>query len=169
MASILCTTITLVLVAVAIFLSYNVREVTNTLERELTIVVYLDKETTEEQKTEIQNDLKTMDNVDNFQLKTKEEWKAEMKQESDTLETTLDYLEENPLLDSIIVTVKNVDDLSETADKLREYDFVSSAEYGEGMVENIIGIFDAVSLGTIIMVIALICVTAFLIGKKNRD
>ena len=92
MASILCTTITLVLVAVAIFLSYNVREVTNTLERELTIVVYLDKETTEEQKTEIQNDLKTMDNVDNFQLKTKEEWKAEMKQESETLETTLDYL-----------------------------------------------------------------------------
>lgn len=168
MASILCTTITLVLVAVAIFLSYNVREVTNTLERELTIVVYLDRETTEEQKTEIQNDLKTMDNVDNFQLKTKEEWKAEMKQESDTLETTLDYLEENPLLDSIIVTVKNVDDLSETADKLREYDFVSSAEYGEGMVENIIGIFDAVSLGTIIMVIALICVTAFLIGNTIK-
>lgn len=168
MASILCTTITLVLVAVAIFLSYNVREVTNTLERELTIVVYLDKETTEEQKTEIQNDLKTMDNVDNFQLKTKEEWKAEMKQESETLETTLDYLEENPLLDSIIVTVKNVDDLSETADKLREYDFVSSAEYGEGMVENIIGIFDAVSLGTVAMVIALVCVTAFLISNTIK-
>ena len=168
MASILCTTITLVLVAVAIFLSYNVREVTNTLERELTIVVYLDKETTEEQKTEIQYDLKTMDNVDNFQPKTKEEWKAEMKQESETLETTLDYLEENPLLDSIIVTVKNVDDLSETADKLREYDFVSSAEYGEGMVENIIGIFDAVSLGTVAMVIALVCVTAFLISNTIK-
>ena len=165
MASILCTTITLILVAIAIFLSYNVREVTTTLEHELTIVVYLKKEVTEEEKIEIQNDLKTMDNVDNYKLKTKEEWKAEMKKESDTLNTTLDYLEENPLLDSVIVTVKDVKDLKATAERLRDYDYVSSAEYGEGMVENIIGIFDAISYGTIIMVVALGCVTAFMIAN----
>lgn len=168
MASILCTTITLILVAIAIFLSYNVREVTTTLEHELTIVVYLKKEVTEEEKIEIQNDLKTMDNVDNYKLKTKEEWKAEMKKESDTLNTTLDYLEENPLLDSVIVTVKDVKDLKETAERLRKYDYVSSAEYGEGMVENIIGIFDAISYGTIIMVVALVCVTAFLIANTIK-
>ena len=168
MASILCTTITLILVAIAIFLSYNVREVTTTLEHELTIVVYLKKEVTEEEKIEIQNDLKTMDNVDNYKLKTKEEWKAEMKKESDTLNTTLDYLEENPLLDSVIVTVKDVKDLKSTAERLRKYDYVSSAEYGEGMVENIIGIFDAISYGTIIMVVALVCVTAFLIANTIK-
>lgn len=168
MASILCTTITLILVAIAIFLSYNVREVTTTLEHELTIVVYLKKEVTEEEKIEIQNDLKTMDNVDNYKLKTKEEWKAEMKKESDTLNTTLDYLEENPLLDSVIVTVKDVKDLKATAERLRDYDYVSSAEYGEGMVENIIGIFDAISYGTIIMVVALVCVTAFLIANTIK-
>ena len=168
MASILCTTITLILVAIAIFLSYNVREVTTTLEHELTIVVYLKKEVTEEEKIEIQNDLKTMDNVDNYKLKTKEEWKAEMKKESDTLNTTLDYLEENPLLDSVIVTVKDVKDLKATAERLRNYDYVSSAEYGEGMVENIIGIFDAISYGTIIMVVALVCVTAFLIANTIK-
>lgn len=168
MASILCTTITLILVAIAIFLSYNVREVTTTLEHELTIVVYLKKEVTEEEKIEIQNDLKTMDNVDNYKLKTKEEWKAEMKKESDTLNTTLDYLEENPLLDSVIVTVKDVKDLKATAERLRKYDYVSSAEYGEGMVENIIGIFDAISYGTIIMVVALVCVTAFLIANTIK-
>lgn len=168
MASILCTTITLILVAIAIFLSYNVREVMTTLEHELTIVVYLKKEVTEEEKIEIQNDLKTMDNVDNYKLKTKEEWKAEMKKESDTLNTTLDYLEENPLLDSVIVTVKDVKDLKATAERLRNYDYVSSAEYGEGMVENIIGIFDAISYGTIIMVVALVCVTAFLIANTIK-
>ena len=168
MASILCTTITLILVAIAIFLSYNVREVTTTLEHELTIVVYLKKEVTEEEKIEIQNDLKTMDNVDNYKLKTKEEWKAEMKKESDTLNTTLDYLEENPLLDSVIVTVKDVKDLKTTAERLRNYDYVSSAEYGEGMVENIIGLFDAISYGTIIMVVALVCVTAFLIANTIK-
>lgn len=167
-ASILCTTITLILVAVAIFLSYNVHEVTTTLEHELTIVVYYKQDVTDEQKTELENALKTMDNVESYETKSKDEWKAEMQKESDTLKTTLDYLEENPLLDSVIVTVKNVSDLSETANRIREFDFVSSAEYGEGMVENVIGIFDAISWGTFGMVIALVLVTAFLISNTIK-
>lgn len=168
MASIACTTITLILVAISLFLSYNVRQVTTTLEHELTIVVYLKKDVTIEQKTQIDNELKTMQNVESHKMKTKEEWKAEMKKESDMLEATLDYLEENPLLDSIIVTVKDVKDLKETAERIKKYDFVSSAEYGEGMVENIIGIFDAVSMGTFGIVIALVLVTAFLISNTIK-
>ena len=168
MASIACTTITLILVAISIFLSYNVRQVTTDLERELTIVVYLNKDVTDEQKIEIENDLKTMENVDTYVMKSKDEWKAEMKDEDESLENALDIFEENPLLDSIIVTVKDVKDLSETAEKLRDYDFVSSAEYGEGMVENVIGIFDAISFGTVAIVFALVLVTAFLISNTIK-
>lgn len=168
MASIACTTITLILVAISLFISYNVRNVTTKLEKELTIVVYLKSDTTDEQKQEIEDDLKTMDNVASYKLKTKDEWKAEMKEESETLNTTLDYLQENPLLDSIIVTVDDVRHLSDTAEKLKAYDYVSSAEYGEGMVENIIGVFDAISMGTIVIVAALVLVTAFLIGNTIK-
>lgn len=168
MASIACTTITLILVALSLFLSHNVREITTTLEHELTIVVYLDREVTDEQKIELENDLKTMENVESYTMKSKEEWKAEMQQENETLETTLDYLDENPLLDSVTVTVDDVRNLSETAEKLRTYDFVTSAEYGEGMVESIIGIFDAVSLSTLVIVIALVLVTAFLISNTIK-
>jgi len=168
MASILCTTITLILVAISLFLSYNVRQVTTTLEHELTIVVYLKKEATDKEKINLQNDLQTMPNVDGFTFKGKDEWMAEMKKDSDTLRVTLEYLETNPLLDSIIITVKDVKDLKGTAEKLREYSFVSSAEYGEGMVENIIGIFDAISFGTLSIVIALVLVTTFLIGNTIK-
>lgn len=168
MASILCTTITLILVAISLFLSYNVRQVTTKLEHELTIVVYLKKDATEKDMVNIQNDLKTMPTVDSFVVKSKEEWMAEMKKDSDTLKVTLEYLETNPLLDSLIVTVKDVKDLKDTAVKLRKYSFVSSAEYGEGMVENIIGIFDAVSVGTLSIVVALVLVTAFLISNTIK-
>ena len=101
-------------------------------------------------------------------LKSKDEWKAEMKEEDESLENALDIFEENPLLDSIIVTVDDVKNLGVTAEKLREYDFVSSAEYGEGMVENVIGIFDAISVGTIGIVVALVLVTAFLISNTIK-
>lgn len=168
MASIACTTITLILVAISLVLTYNVRQVTTDLEHELTIVVYLNKDVTEEQKVRISNDLETMENVDSYVLKSKDEWKAEMKEEDESLENALDIFDENPLLDSIIVTVDDVKNLGVTAEKLREYDFVSSAEYGEGMVENVIGIFDAISVGTIGIVVALVLVTAFLISNTIK-
>ena len=84
------------------------------------------------------------------------------------MENPLDIFDENPLLDSVIVKVDDVKNLGETADRLREFDFVSSAEYGEGMVENVIGIFDAVSFGTFAIVIALVLVTAFLISNTIK-
>ena len=168
MASIACTTITLILVAISLVLTYNVRQVTTDLEHELTIVVYLNKDVTEEQKVRISNDLETMENVDSYVLKSKDEWKAEIKEEDESLENALDIFEENPLLDSIIVTVDDVKNLGVTAEKLRAYDFVSSAEYGEGMVENVIGIFDAISVGTIGIVVALVLVTAFLISNTIK-
>lgn len=168
MASIACTAVTLILVAISLVLTYNVNNVTSTLEKELTIVVYLKKETTEAEKVLLQNDLKTMDNVYSAKFKSKDEWKSEMKKESETLDTTLEYLENNPLLDSIIITVNDVKDLGVTAEKIRSYNFVSSADYGEGMVENIIGIFDAVGKGTIVIVLALVLVTAFLISNTIK-
>ena len=52
-AAITCSSITLILVAVAMIISYNVKNITTNLERELTIVVYLKEDRTEEQKENI--------------------------------------------------------------------------------------------------------------------
>ena len=167
-ASILCTTITLILVAIAIVITINVNHITDDLEQELTIVVYADADTSDERLDEIEKEIKNISTVSEVVSKTKEEWRLEMQSYSDTLNTTLDYLEENPLLDSFIVTVENVDDLRPTALAIRELDNVESANYGEGMVEDIISVFDIIQTVTIIMVIALIVVTAFLISNTIK-
>lgn len=167
-AAITCSTITLILVSISIILSYNVREITGTLERELTIVAYVKKDATTENIDKLKKDLDSLDKVDNYTFKSKEEWKAEMKNESEALNATLDYLETNPLLDSFVITVKDVNDLKEITEKIRKYEFIASADYGEGMVENIVGVFDLISKGTIIIVVALILVTAFLISNTIK-
>lgn len=167
-ASILCTTITLVLVAIAIIVTVNVNHITKDMEEELTIVVYADKDTTDERLKEIERDIKKLSTVASVDAKSKEEWRLEMQSYSETLNTTLDYLEENPLLDSFIVTVKNVDDLRPTALEIRDFANIESANYGEGMVEDIISVFDIIKTVTVIMVIALIVVTAFLISNTIK-
>ncbi len=168
MAAVTCSTITLVLVSISIILSYNVKEITSTLERELTVVAYVKKEATSDDTDRLKEELGKMDEVDNYTFKSKEEWKAEMKNESEALNATLDYLENNPLLDSFVITVKDVNDLKEITERIRKYEFISSADYGEGMVENIVGVFDMISKGTIAIVIALILVTAFLISNTIK-
>ena len=168
MAAIACSTITLILVSVAIILSYNVKEITGSLEKELTIVAYIKEDATEENNAEIKRTLHGISTIDSYILKGKEEWKTEMKNESDTLNSILDYLENNPLLNSLIIKVKEVTDLKPTTERIKKIEYISSAEYGEGMVENIVGIFDIISKGTIIIVIALVLVTAFLISNTIK-
>lgn len=167
-ASIACTTITLILVSIALIVSHNINNVTQKLESELSIIVYLNKETTIEQVDALELQIKEIPNVDSVTYKSKDEWKLEMQSYSDTLDTTLSYLESNPLLDSFVVTVNDVNDFSSTADTIREYEHVESADYGAGMVDQLVTIFDLVEKATFIIVIALILVTAFLISNTIK-
>lgn len=167
-ASIACTTITLILVSVALIVSHNINNVTKNLESELSIVVYLEKDTTLEQVDEIEAKIKSLENVNSVEYKSKDEWKLEMQSYSETLDTTLSYLESNPLLDSFVVTVNDVKDFGETAEAIRSFDKVESADYGAGMVEQVVTIFDVVEKVTIVIVIALILVTAFLISNTIK-
>lgn len=169
-ASITCTTITLILVSIAMIISYNINSFTKDLESELNIVVYLNEDTTQEQMDAIKSQIEAIENVkkDNVTPKSKEDWKLELQQESESLEKTLNYLTTNPLLNSFIVKVDDVDDFSSTALKIKEIEGVKDAKYGEGMVEQFVSIFNIIEKTTYIIVIALILVTAFLIRNTIK-
>ncbi len=168
-AAITCSTITLILVAVAMILSYNVQSITKDLEKELTIIVYFKEDRTEEQIAELKTKLSNMENVETYDFKDKETWKNELKAYDETFNTSLDYFTENPLLDSIVVKVKDVTHLKETTNEIRKYEYVESASFGEeAVLENVIGAFNIIEKITVVMVFALVVVTAFLIGNTIK-
>ncbi len=168
MASIICTTITLILVALAIIVTVNVNHMTKVLEEELTIVAYVEKDATSEEVEEIKNKIARIPEIKEVIYKSKDEWRLEMMNSSETLKDTLDYLEGNPLLDSFIVTVDDDEYLAPVAKEIRDIDNISSADYGEGMVEKIISVFNIIKNATFVIVIALIIVTAFLISNTIK-
>lgn len=167
-AAITCSSITLILVAVAMIVSYNVENITKGLERELTIVVYLKSDSTESDNKEFESVLNKMSNVSNYKYKSKEEWKLEMKNSSDTFKTALDFLDENPLLNTYTITVKNAEGLKETTEEIRKLDYISSADYGEQMAENLVKAFDIIERIALVLVLSLVLVTAFLIGNTIK-
>lgn len=167
-ASITCITITLVLVALSIVISANIDHFTKNLEDTLTVVVYLNEDVTEEEKDKVIEGIKSLDNYDSYIYKSKDEWKEEMASTSSELGTTLSYLDTNPLLNSIVVKVKDIKSLSYVASSIRNMDGVKSAKYGEDTVDKMILMFDVVSKVTIVIVLALILVTAFLISNTIK-
>lgn len=167
-ASIMCTTITLILVAVAMVAAANVNNATKLIEDELTVVVYLNGDVTSEQIENIKTELNSYKNVLETTYKSKDEWKLEMSEYDDSFKTVLDYLDENPLNDSFVVKVKDVKKLSETSEFIKGIEGVDTVKYGEGMVENVISVFDVVQKVVLVVVIALVLVTGFLISNTIK-
>ena len=79
LASISCITITLIIVAVSIIVTFNVQNFTKEMEKDLTIVVFLDTDTTEEEVEEIRDKLESMSNVESLTYQSKASVKEEMR------------------------------------------------------------------------------------------
>ena len=169
-ASISCITITLILVGFSIILSYNVNSFTADIEKDITIVVFLNKEVTNEEADNIGKLIEKIDNVESMTFKSKESIRKEMIKEDPTLEGILNQYDAstNPLQDSYLVKVKNIDTIGDTADEIKALDGVYIAKYGRGTVEELVKIFDIVKNVTYIVVIALVVVTAFLISNTIK-
>ena len=64
LASISCITITLIVVAVSLVLSANVENFSNSIRKDVTVVMFLKGDTTKDDSERILNELKTVDNIE---------------------------------------------------------------------------------------------------------
>ncbi len=165
LASISCITITLIIVAVAIIATFNVRNFTEAIEKDMTIVVFADNDSEEEDIENIEDEIKRISNVDKITYQTKLEVKQKMQEESEVFKTVLDTWEddESPLKDTFQVKVKNIEKIKITAEKIERIDKVATVRYGEGMVDKMVKAFSSIEKVTYGIVIALVLVTIFLI------
>ena len=167
LASISCITITLIIVAIAIMASFNVQNFTKEIEKDLTIVIFLNNDATEEDVTSVEQRLRKIPNVDkkSITFESKQEVKEDMQKESEVFDTVLDEWDdsESPLKDTFQVKVKNVENIALTAKKIEKIDQVNTVRYGEGMVDKMITAFSSIEKVTCGIVIALVVVTVFLI------
>ena len=165
LASISCITVTLIIVTVAIIASFNVKNFTKEIEKDMTIVAFLDGDSSEEDVKKVKEKIDKIGNVEKYTYQTKVEVKEQMQSESDVFNTVLSNFEENesPLKDTFQVKVKDIDKIKETAEKIEKLDKVAIVRYGEGMVDKMITAFDSIKKVTYGIVFALILVTIFLI------
>ena len=167
LASISCITITLIVVAVSIVLTFNVTNFTKIIESDVTIVAFLDVDITEEETEDVYDQIISLDNVekDNVEFIDKMTISEDMMKSSDVFDSIMsDWTrEESPIQDTFQIKVNDINLINKTAKDLKEIENVSVVKYGEGMVEQLVSIFNLIRKATIVVVIALVFVTAFLI------
>lgn len=170
LASISCIAITLIVVSLSIIVSYNVENFMETIKKDVTMVIFLDSDTTEDQKASVESGIKSTGNVEKLIYKSKEDYAKEFAKENETLKTIIEGWtnETNPLLDSFELKVKDIENIKDTATTIKKLKHVNSVKYSEDTVEQLATMFSAIEKGCIIAVIALILVTAFLIANTIK-
>ena len=168
MASILCAAITLLVVSISLVVAQNINNITKDLENELSIVVYVERSATEDNITELNNQISNLKHVKSITFKSKDERKTEMSEYDPSFKLVISNYEENPLLDSFIVRVNDSKNLSSVTKKIQEFDKVESANYGESAIDPIISSFSVIEKATIVIVCSLVFVTAFLITNTIK-
>lgn len=170
LASISCITITLVVVAFSIIMSYNVNYFTDEIESDVTIVTFLDVDIDDAGRSRVSEEIKKLDNIESISFESKKEIANQMMESSEVYKNIMsDWTdEESPLQDTYLVKVKDVEKIGDTAKNIGKIKGVDVVKYGEGMVEQLVSIFEIIKKISWGVVVALIIVTAFLIGNTIK-
>ena len=119
LASVSCIAITLIVVAFSIVLSYNVENFTESIRKDVTMVIFLDRNADKTDYTRIEKAIRNTGNVESLVFKSKQESADETARENEVFQTIVDtWTEEtNPLLDSFELKVSDVDKIKELLKK----------------------------------------------------
>lgn len=170
LASVSCITITLLVVAASLIITYNVDNFAESIRKDVTVVVFLDSDVKDTEIKDIEKKIKETNNIETIEFISKKQSAENTKKENEIFATIVDgWTEEtNPLLDSFKIKVKNVDEIKTTVEKIKSIKKVNLVNYGEDIVDQLITVFKVVEKISIGTVIALIIVTAFLIANTIK-
>lgn len=169
-ASISCITITLLIVAISMVLSYNAEHISTLIKKDFSIVVFIKNDATKEEILNIKNTISAMPNVDTYEYETKAEVADRMKETSAIFKVIIESWSEseNPLTDTLSIKVKDLNKINVTAEEIGKINKVELVKYGEGIVEQLLVILDTVDNFLIGIVIALVLVTIFLVSNTIK-
>ena len=176
LASISCITITLIVVAFSLLLSMNVENFSESIRKDVTVVMFLKSDTTAEDVSKIKKELEGVSNIENstIEFKSKADSALELKNGNDIFATTVDKWTDdtNPLLDSYMFKVKEIEEIDNTVKEVNNLPFtknkINNINYGEDIVHQMIIVFNVVRKICIVAVAALVLVTAFLIANTIK-
>lgn len=170
MASLSCIVITLILVALAIITSYNINNFSKNIKNDFTIVVFLENEIDQEGISEVKTKIIENKNIEEYTFQGKQDIAKEMMESSNIYKNIMETWseEDNPLKDTFVIKVKDIDKITKTAQDIEKISGVYSVNYGEGIIEKFLKIFKMIEKALIIVVVLFVLITMLLITNTIK-
>ncbi|MBC3514966.1 permease-like cell division protein FtsX [Neobittarella massiliensis] len=171
-ASVAVLSACLILVGVATLFSANIGKALDYVESQNEVVVFVYDTATDEQKAEIENKVKTHDNIASYTYISKEQALEEARAGFGEDASLLDGIEEggsgNPLPASYRITLKDLDKMDDTVAQFTVTEGVEKVNSPRAEAEAIVSLKNIVSVAGVTLVVVLVAVSLLIIANTIR-
>lgn len=169
LASIFAITAMLLILGLFFMIVVNINTAASMIEQDYdSIEVFLLDETTEEQAEELMADMEDERGVDSVTYRTKDEAMIELKTRWGESGYLLDSLAENPLPNSIVIKISNLEDADFIANKARTLEGIEDVKYYKETVDKLMKATNFIQLAAIIIMVFLIIVSIVVVSNTIK-
>ncbi len=169
LASIFAITAMLLILSIFFILVININTAAQSIQQDYdSIEIFLLDETTEEQANVIIDDIKQEQGVDDAYYKTKEEAMEDFRVRWGENAYLLDSLTENPLPNSIVVMIGDLEYGDSIAEKAATYDGIEDVKYYKDTVDKLLSATKFIQITAVIVMVFLIIVSIVVVANTIK-
>ncbi|MHC1685760.1 MAG: permease-like cell division protein FtsX [Clostridiaceae bacterium] len=169
LASAATVAFTLFLLGAFVLASLNINRGISTLQDKLEIKVFLKNAVTEEQKTDIEDEIESISEIKAYKYESKDDALEKAKEMFDNDESMVkQFQESNPFPESYSITVKSADDITKISSELSQLDGVEDVNAGKETVRNFQKTINTVKYVGSVLLVILGGVSIFLIANTTK-
>lgn len=167
--SIFAITCMMLILSLFFILVINVNTAAETIKGDYdSIEIFLLDETAEEQANAIIDDMKDEDGVSDVYYKSKEEAMAEFKGRWGENGYLLDSLQDNPLPNSVVIMIDDLEKADDLANKAATFDGIEDVKYYKSTVDKLLKATHFIQVAAIIIMIFLIVVSVIVVSNTIK-
>ncbi len=169
LASIFAIMAMLLILSLFFILVININTAAQTIQQDYdSIEIFLKEDATQEQTDEIIEDIKQQEGVEDAFYKSKEEAMSEFKSRWGENGYLLDSLQENPLPDSVVIMIADLEKADSLAEKAATYDGVEDVKFYKDTVDKLLNATKFVQIAAIVVMIFLIIVSIVVVSNTIK-
>lgn len=168
-ASVFSITAMLLILGLFFVLIVNINMAAESAKKDFdTVQVYLLDETTQEKAGEMIDKIKDTRGVSNAEYLSKEDALQDWKSDWGDKAYLLDSLTENPLPNSIVVTVEDLETSDSVVNSLRNFDGIEGVKYYKETVEKLVKITNFIQIAALIIMVFLVAVSVIVVSNTIK-
>lgn len=167
--SIFAITCMLLILSLFFILVINVNTAAETIKGDYdSIEIFLLDETTEEEADEMVADMKAQEGVSDAYYKTREQAMEEFKARWGENGYLLDSLEDNPLPNSVVIMIGDLEKADALAEHAAEYEGIEDVKYYKSTVDKLLNATKFVQIAAIIIMVFLIIISIVVVSNTIK-